>query len=72
MKSKILTALLILSIIVTCTVTINRINAAGSYNIVVTATSSTAQYGENVTVEFNLKDITMTQRYRCSSRKNRV
>ncbi len=72
MKSKILTILLVLSIIVTCTITVNKISAAGSYNIVVTASTANPTYGENVTVEFELKDITVTPRNRSCSRKNRI
>ena len=59
MKSRILTILLILSIILTCTITINNIYAAGSFNIAITASKDPVSYGEEVTVSLNLKDITM-------------
>ena len=59
MKSRILTILLIISIVLTCTITINNIYAAGNYNIVITASNDVVNYGEEVTVSFNLKDITM-------------
>ncbi len=72
MKSRILTALLVLSIIITCSITFNNINAAGSYKIEITASSQTVKYGDEVTVEFQLKDITLTPRSWCYTRKNPI